>query len=195
MDHLNKILNQNKLSVALGLIGGTLLLGGLFVPNIVSKFKTAPSQTPPQNYSDSEIKKEIKVDISGAINSPGVISLSANSRVDDAIKAAGGISSEANFDYISKNINLSQRVIDGQKIYIPFKGEEFASQVSGVSTSSKIGLNSASETELESLPGVGAVTVAKIISGRPYSDVNDLLSKKIVSKVVFSKIKDLVEVR
>ena len=55
-----------------------------------------------------------------------------------------------------------------------------------------INLNTASAEELDTLPGVGAVTVNKIINGRPYSTIEDLLNKKIVNKGVFENIKGLI---
>ncbi|PIZ98145.1 MAG: transporter, partial [Candidatus Levybacteria bacterium CG_4_10_14_0_2_um_filter_35_8] len=55
-----------------------------------------------------------------------------------------------------------------------------------------INVNSASAQELDSLPGIGPVTAEKIISGRSYTSINDLLEKKVVSEKVFNQIKDKI---
>lgn len=172
-----------------------LIVGGLFSSGLLSTKKN-PSQAEIFPKESLVSKSFIKVDISGAVLKPGVISLEPGSRVEDVINLAGGFSKEANNEYISKSLNLSQKISDGQKIYIPFQGENFTSpQVAGVSTNGKIGLNSGTGSELESLPGIGPVTAGKIINARPYSDISELLSKKVVSKSVYEKIKDSVEIR
>jgi competence protein ComEA len=140
--------------------------------------------------------KEIVVDVEGAVQKPGIYNLPEESREQDAIKAAGGVSSKANFEAIAKGMNMAARLSDGMKLYIPFEDELPTTStgdqsVIGASTGS-ISVNSASESQLESLPGVGAVTAGKIISNRPYSSLEDLTAKKAVSNSVFQKIKDLI---
>ncbi len=140
----------------------------------------------------------LKIDISGAVENPGVYTLSAESRIQDALVAAGGLSLAADRDWVAKYLNLAQKAIDGTKIYIPNKTEAkvTVSQGStlGVATAGNelININTASSFELDSLPGVGEVTVQKIISGRPYQKTDELLTKKIVNKSTFEKIKDKI---
>lgn len=140
--------------------------------------------------------KEIVVDVEGAVNKPGIYTLTDTSREQDAIKAAGGVSPKADLGAIAKGMNMAAKLSDGMKLYIPFVGEQPATttgdqSVVGASTGS-ISINSASESQLESLPGVGAVTAGKIISNRPYSSVEDLTAKKAVTNSVYQKIKDLI---
>lgn len=89
---------------------------------------------------------------------------------------------------------MAQKISDGSKIYVPSQGENEANvqtgQVSGVSTQAKININTASQSELEALPGIGPVTASKIISDRPYQKIEELISKKVVSRSVYDKIKD-----
>ncbi len=140
--------------------------------------------------------KIIKVDISGAVIKPGLVEIPADSRVQDVLISAGGIDAKADRNYISRSINLAQPVQDGMKIYIPFEGESVSANTeSGGGAggqSSSFNINSASQAKLEELPGVGPVTAKKIIDGRPYGDVSELSTKKVVSKAVFDKIKDQV---
>lgn len=181
--------NKSKLiPLGLGVLGLILLSTGL-IASLNSKpeeitFKQAESVPSPSS-------REIKVDVSGAVVKPGVYSLSDNSRIQDALIAASGLSFDADRNWVSKNINLAQKITDGFKIYVPKVGE---SSVLGSIKSSLININSASESELDSLPGIGIVTAQKIIENRPYSDINELISKKVVSAKVFDKIKGSISI-
>jgi competence protein ComEA len=196
VEQINQILNTHKLPILLSFVGIVLILGGVFSSGILNKPKAAAVSFPKKSIVSTTSPQEVKVDISGALINPGVYSLPLNSRVEDAVKAAGGFSEKANSEFISKSLNLSQKVSDGMKIYVPSEGEAAitvsgGSSVAGVSTQ-MIDLNSASESDLDGLPGVGPVTAQKIIDGRPYSAVEDLQTKKIVSASVFEKIKDKI---
>ncbi|OGH48254.1 MAG: hypothetical protein A3A51_04530 [Candidatus Levybacteria bacterium RIFCSPLOWO2_01_FULL_39_10] len=145
-----------------------------------------------------ETSSEIVVDIQGAVIKPGVYTLKSNSRMVDVLSKAGGLSEDADRDWVEKNLNLAKKAQDGVKIYIPRVGEEILSNSSGSSVSESgsggpvININLASKSELETLSGVGPVTAEKIINGRPYGDTGELLSKKIVGVSVFEKIKDYI---
>jgi competence protein ComEA len=144
--------------------------------------------------------KSIVVDIEGAVTKPGVYTLPADARVQDSLIAAGGLSSDADRKGIAKLFNMAAKLTDGGKLYFPFVGESVQTasvgttgQVAGASTSI-VNLNTASEAELDGLPGIGQVTAQKIITNRPYQTVDELTSKKVVTASVFAKIKDLVSV-
>ncbi len=190
MEQGNDLISQYKIPLILGLVG-IVLVGGSF---LTSNLKSQSAEDFPKESIVSENFTSLKVDISGAVKNPGVYSFSKGARTEDLISKSGGFLENANAEYISKSLNLAQKLSDGQKIYIPFEGESGAPQVAGVNTSGKIGINSASSTQLEDLPGVGPATAAKIIGARPYSDISDLLNKKAVSKSVYEKVKDLVDI-
>lgn len=134
---------------------------------------------------------QIMVHIDGAVARPGVYKLAGDLRVDDVIKAAGGMTGDAD----TTKVNLAAKISDGQKIYVPTTSERVTSG-QGLETSqsqnSLISINSASAEELDKLPGIGPVTAQKVISLRPYNTVDELLSKKAVNSSVFAKVKDLV---
>lgn len=195
MNKFNEFLNEYKLPIGLSLVGLVLIIGGLFSSNLIQKKETT-SSFPEESIVSENNLTQIKIDVAGAVNNPGVFTLSKEARVEDAIKLAGGFSENANKEYVSKRLNLSQKITDGLKIYVPFEGDPPAGGqglVAGVITTGKIGINSADQTSLESLPGIGPVTAKKIIDGRPYASIEELLSKKAVSKSVYGKILELVD--
>ncbi|OGE30344.1 hypothetical protein A2631_01040 [Candidatus Daviesbacteria bacterium RIFCSPHIGHO2_01_FULL_44_29] len=203
MDRIKDILSNPKTSLALCLLGGVLIIGGLVTngfakPKLPTTLKAADF---PAKSIDSSVS-EFKVDVSGAVANPGVYSLPNDSRVEDAIKAAGGFSLDANGEFVAKSLNLSAKLIDGSKIYIPKKGETggvlsatvgLSNQSSANSVNSLVGINSGTESELDSLPGVGPVTAKKIVSSRPYTSLDELVSKKVVSASVFAKIQGQID--
>lgn len=138
--------------------------------------------------------KKVVVHVDGAVAKPGVYELPSDARVSDAVSVAGNLAQDADMS----RINLAAKVADGQKIYIPKVGESVRGDTGTTSitgtTGGLININTASEGELDTLPGVGPVTAQKIIASRPYSSPEDLLTKKAVGNSVYEKIKDLVTV-
>jgi len=136
----------------------------------------------------SPIAKQITIDIEGAVEKPGVYTLPANSRIQNALIAAGGLSQTADRQQVSQNLNLAAVLTDGAKLYIPAVGEQMAGSGAGSTNASgnvqgaslkMVNINLASESDLDALPGVGQVTAQKIIDNRPYQSVQELLDKKV----------------
>lgn len=186
-------LEKFKLPLALSFLGLVLIIGGIFASGLSN---ARNKDYPKESLVDSQ--KMISIDVSGAVVTPGVYKLTDGSRIEEAVNAAGGFSPDSDKEYISKYINLAQKLVDGTKIYIPVVGESISAaqigQVAGTNTSAKININTAAPSELESLTGVGPVTASKIISGRPYQRIEELIDKKIIGKAVFEKIKDSIVV-
>jgi competence protein ComEA len=173
---------QNILPLFLATIGIFFILAGII--QLIS------SRSPEKDLifeAGPQVKREIIIDVQGAVMSPGVYSLTPEARMVDALAKAGGLSEDADRVWVEKNINLAQIANDGLKIYIPRVGEQ-GLQIS----SDKININTASEAELEGLQGIGPATASKIIERRPYSDVLELVSKKVVSQNAYSAIKDKI---
>jgi competence protein ComEA len=186
---------NNLLPVILVVLGiGLLLLGGF---QLISHLSNSSSEVVFEEPSGAPVPQEkIEADIEGAVLKPGVYELSPDSRWVDALAKAGGLSEEADRDYVQKSINLAQKVSDGVKIYIPRVGEEVLTSgntTNGTTVSSSvININTASAKDLDSLPGVGAVTAGKIIDSRPYATTEELVSKKVVGEAEFEKIRDQI---
>ena len=145
--------------------------------------------------SNKVIKQQITVDVEGAVNKPGVYRLDLGARVGDLVATAGGMTADADTKWIEMNLNRAGKLTDGAKFYIPYKSEILNPKFqinSNSQISNLININTGSQAELESLPGVGPVTAGKIINSRPYGDINELLEKKIVGQKVWGQIKDAI---
>ncbi len=190
-----------------------LFLGGLIFFSIgliqlLHSEKQATSQEISTKTSSSAISSTplltMQVDVEGAVVKPGVYKLPRDARVQDGLIAAGGLSSDADRAVVTKSLNLAAKLADGVKIYVPKVGEVQQNAVSSMNNAGEssvlgaqtglININSASESQLDSLPGIGPVTAQKIISGRPYGAIEDLTAKKVVTNSVFAKIKDKITV-
>ena len=107
---------------------------------------------------------DVVVYVSGAVASPGVLTLPATSRVIDAITAAGGATPEADLE----SINLARILVDGEQIRVGVVGESPPSASAGTGTDAQacVRLATATETELQTLPGIGPALATRIISYR-----------------------------
>ena len=181
--------------------------GGIFLLLVGLRIFFSQTQSQPQvefiQATDStisaRIRSDIKAEIAGAVIKPGVYTIKSDSRVQDLLVLAGGLSSQADREWVAININLAAKLTDGGKIYIPSQAEVKSNifnqtNVSGAQGKKVVNINTASQAELEALPGIGPVTADKIISSRPYGAIEELLNKKAVNKGIYEKIKDLVSV-
>lgn len=142
----------------------------------------------------------ILVDIEGAVMNPGVYQVPFGSRVDDGIMAAGGYSTLADTVSIARTLNRAAKLSDGAKLYIPtLKDTQIIGVIPVVAGASgtvagartpAISINIATQSQLEQLSGIGPVTAGKLISGRPYMRLEELVEKKIISQTLFTKLKD-----
>lgn len=122
---------------------------------------TGPSPSAPAPAG--ERTDDVVVYVSGAVASPGVLTLPASSRVIDAIMAAGGATPEADLE----SINLARLLVDGEQIRVGVVGESPpAVSEAGTPAGTCIRLATATEAELQTLPGIGPALAQRIISYR-----------------------------
>lgn len=146
--------------------------------------------------SDTEETNEdiIVIHVTGAVHNPGIVKLPTGSRIADAINLAGGFTDDSDIS----SVNLAYKLDDGEKIYIPYISDNYSNNSyissdagqniiledssSSLNGSSKninlININSATQAELESIPGIGPSTALKIIQYRTengkFNDINDI---------------------
>ena len=159
-------------------------------------------------------KGKILVDIAGAVVKPDLYEATVGSRIKDILLLAGGLSEEADKNFFYRNYNLARLVNDQEKIYIPSVSEinngivteiyrtlDYTApqtvnyqQTTETTNQTKININQATIDELDTLSGVGQATAQKIIQGRPYQNIDDLVKKKAVTSAIYNNIKNLISV-
>ena len=137
---------------------------------------------------------QIVVDVSGAVEHPGMYQLEKDARIGQAITRAGGFRAGVDDRVVAQTINLAQKLQDEDKIYVPFESDAVMAaaitRLSGGSVEGRISVNSASVSELESLEGIGEKRAQDLIAGRPYSSLSELVERKILSNTVFEQLKE-----
>ena len=138
----------------------------------------------------------IIVDVAGWVRKPGVYEFTSGDRVIDAVNRAGGARNGADLT----TLNLAAPLTDGTQIVVPKPG---ATAPSGTGTTTTggatiININTASETDLETLPGVGPVTAAAIIDYRtqngPFATVDDLVDVSGIGPATLEEMRPFVTV-
>ncbi|WP_082115290.1 ComEA family DNA-binding protein [Lentzea aerocolonigenes] len=131
---------------------------------------------------------ELVVNVVGEVATPGLVTVASGARVADAIRLAGGLKPGADLH----NLNLARKLTDGEQIAVgipPPAGPAAA-------TPSKLDLNSATASELDSLPGVGPVTAQRIVDHRtrkgPFASVDQLREVEGIGDAKLAKLADLV---
>ena len=168
-----------------------LLISGLFVARGASQEVVAA----PIALEVQEITLEIIVDVAGAVTTPGVYSLPINSRVVDAIKAAGGLKKGAD----TSDINQARILKDGEQIYV------FAATTSSggvakrvVRKNGPVMINRATVKEFEALDGIGPVLANRIVAYRkingPFTAIEDVMKVSGIGAGTFAKFKEKLRV-
>jgi competence protein ComEA len=138
----------------------------------------------------------IIVDVAGWVRSPGVYEFATGDRVIDAVNRAGGARKGADLT----SLNLAAPLTDGTQIVVPKPG---ATAPGGTGTTTTggatiININTASETDLETLPGVGPVTAAAIIDYRvqngPFTSVDDLIDVSGIGPSTLEQVRPFITV-
>lgn len=204
--------NKQKIIIAI-ILTIILLVIGYYIWDITQNNSEIIEDYDEQNIEDIEDNTkisqntEIIIHIAGAVENEGIQKLPENSRVADAIEAAGGLTSDANVNCI----NLAQKIADGQKIYIPFNNEEETSvekmsevniqepvQIIDNTTEKLVNINTATQTELETLSGIGTSTATKIINYRKengkFKSIEDIKNVSGIGESKYENIKNNITI-
>ena len=168
-----------------------------------------------------DITKKIMVYITGEVKNPGIYELEENSRIKDVIEKAGGLKETADIT----DINLATILQDEDKITIPSKEENkqekqntekiqsnkqsktteksqnttsISTNTTGKNQNTKVNINTATQTELETLPGIGPSIASKIVSYRKengkFKSIEELKKVNGIGESKYKKIKELIKV-
>ena len=151
-----------------------------------------------ETESESQTTGAICVHVCGSVATPGVYYLNEGARVHEAVEMAGGLTENAASEYI----NLAGIITDGEQIYIPDKGEIEAGTYESKSIQSTddglVNINTASEEELMTLPGVGQTKAKAIIEYRDssggFAAKEDIMNVSGIAESSYEKIKDYIKV-
>jgi len=177
--------------IALGIIAAiVLIISLLMVLRGNTQINAAPEIIP---ITISE--PEIFVDVTGAVNNPGVYSLTGRSRVIDAIKAAGDSAPGADLS----TINLARVLNDGEQIYVDATVvNSFGQRISKKIASGPININRATLRQLDGLDGIGPVIAGRIIEYRKkngsFLTIDDLQKVSGIGAAKFAQIKSKVRI-
>jgi competence protein ComEA len=186
--------NRHRAVLAAGILGAVavsvaaLVLSRPSAPQILIQ---QPSSRPP---GSPPVPALIVVHLSGEILSPGVYQLPLGARVDDAVRAAGGVTAEGDVN----RLNLAARLADGQHLVVPRRTEQVTVNLAASPSPmpGRINVNTATVAELDGLPGIGPVTAQRIVAYRqqhgPFTRIDELRDAKLVNQGTLEKIKDLI---
>jgi len=170
------------------LVGGIVFLVSRPARGTAIELKALPTEAP------------IQVHVSGQVLQPGVYSLAEGSRVQDAVTLAGGLTAQAD----PQALNLARRLSDGEKVYVPALGETAVQGEASAAGEGRAGsgllvdINTATQEQLETLPGIGPATAQAIIRYRtehgPFQAVSELDAVPGIGEATLESLQGLVTV-
>ncbi|HEM4973975.1 TPA: helix-hairpin-helix domain-containing protein [Streptococcus suis] len=210
-----EMLKEYKWQIALPAVAGLLMATFLIFSQPAKSDQTGLTDFPQtaQTSSSSDLVEEtsteaseepsqLVVDVKGAVVKPGLYTLEAGARVNDAVEAAGGLTSQAD----PKSINLAQKLRDEAVVYVASKDENISvvasttasSAISPEGNESKVNLNTATEADLQTISGIGAKRAADIIAYREanggFKSVDDLNNVSGIGDKTMESIRPYVTV-
>ena len=205
------ILNKKEKIIIIGIMTFMLVFIGAYIINKANnseyiELETEENKAIDTNEELSENEENIIIHVTGAVKKQGIVEIKKGLRISDVINAAGGATQEADLT----KINLAYAVEDGQKIYVPNINDEETTETitkdAGESViqehndkSEKVNINTASQTELETLNGVGPSTALKIINYREengnFEKIEDIKNVPGIGEAKFESLKDSICVK
>jgi competence protein ComEA len=198
---------RDRGALAAGALGLVALVAGawfLLVPSVSGDALTegpldAASFVEAPSSPSATQPAELVVDVQGGVVRPGLVVLAAGARVADAVAAAGGYAPSADLLAAAASLNLAATLSDGQQVFVPLAGVATAPDAGddGSGSDGPVNLNTASPEALEALPGIGPVTVQKIVAARaerPFGSLEELVERKVLNRGQLDDIRDLVTI-
>jgi competence protein ComEA len=174
---------------------GILMAGSVYLYGGKGELQASEGVALEEDKQQALAAGKIKVHVKGEVNRPGVYQLPADSRVIDAIEAAGGAKEGANLE----KLNLAQMIEDGGQVVVqkqPSGSDE--SESAQEQQAGKINLNTATLEQLDTLPGIGTTRAQAILSHREthgrFFQVDDLKQVNGISVKLIDQIRDKVYV-
>lgn len=175
--------------VALLIVAGAGMISALESSNSLELELDSPENAANQDTVSAQSGANVFVHVSGEVVSPGIYQLPGNSRLFDAVFAAGGFTEAAAAD----SVNLARIITDGEQIRVAKLGDP-ASPVNV--ESSAVSLSSATVTQLDQLPGIGPTLAQRIVDWRElnggFSRISDLRKVSGIGQKLYDSLKNLV---
>lgn len=207
-------LAQPNVLLAAAALVGALLVGGVALVVAIGSGTGTTIEGPdtPAGRGESTgpeaVTGEIVVDVAGAVAKPGLYRLPSGARVGDAIEAAGGFGPRVDVDRVALELNLAAALADGAQVRVPSRDDQPPTSAgpglggnggssNGGGAGGLLNLNTATQAELEALPGIGPVTASKILAAReetPFRSVEELRERGLVGEKTFEQLRALVTV-
>ncbi|HEL1838317.1 TPA: helix-hairpin-helix domain-containing protein [Streptococcus suis] len=211
-----EMLKEYKWQIALPAVAGLLMATFLIFSQPAKSDQTGLTDFPQTEQTSSsqeqveEVSTEVSeepsqlvIDVKGAVVKPGLYTLEADARVNDAVEAAGGLTSQAD----PKSINLAQKLSDEAVVYVASKDENISVVASTTASSAMpqdekntnlVNLNTATEGDLQTISGIGAKRAADIIAYREanggFKSVDDLNNVSGIGDKTMESIRPYVTV-
>jgi competence protein ComEA len=145
------------------------------------------------------------VEVAGAVRRPGVYRLPPGSRTGEAIAAAGGFGPKVDLELADRRLNLAQPLRDGEEIRVPAIGEpdDAAAGLAPAArnpaapasaTAGLVDVNAATAEQLDTLPGIGPATAAKIVAAREqqrFASLDEMVARKVIGAALLTRIQPL----
>ena len=170
-------------------------------PMAIEGSADVPGSRPGPDSSGPASGGELVVEIVGAVPRPGVYRLPAGSRLVDLVRLAGGYGPRVDTARAELELNLAAPVHDGDHVRVPSRDDEAIASAlptgGAAAPGALVDVNTATQAQLEELPGVGPATAQKIIAARdeaPFGAVEELRSRGVLGEKTFEKLRPLVTV-
>lgn len=193
-------LPARRIVVAVAVLAAVALVGGYGVSmrSRPKPVRVALGSPQPSAPAGSASASGFYVHVAGAVHRPGLYRMPPGSRVDDAIRLAGGATADADLN----SLNLATKVKDGDKVLVPQRGQSQgageAAAAGGPSQTQQINLNTATAEQLDALPGIGPALAQRIVAYREqhggFRTVDELQKVPGIGPAKFEQVKDLVTV-